>query len=103
MNLTTRYCPGCREDRPFEPPHEVGWCPDQDDGAGECPELACTECGLALVIAFIPGGAAERVSRGRPEGFPGRIVGSLAVGGPGSADAGRGLAAERNRRPERAA
>jgi predicted amidophosphoribosyltransferase len=36
MNLATRYCPECREDRPFDRPHQAGYCP---------------ECGLALVIA----------------------------------------------------
>ena len=55
MDLATRYCPECREDRPFDRPHEIGCCPDAGDEAfGECPELACTECGLALVIAFAP-------------------------------------------------
>lgn len=51
MNLATRYCPECREDRPFDRPHQPGYCPDCGEEAGECPELACTECGLALVIA----------------------------------------------------
>ena len=52
MDLTTRYCPGCREDRLFDQPHQTGHCPDAGDALGECPELACTACGLALVIAF---------------------------------------------------
>lgn len=59
MYLTTRYCPECGEDRPFDRPHEAGQCPDIEDGSGECPELACTGCGLALVIApGVPAAAA---------------------------------------------
>jgi hypothetical protein len=59
MDLTTWYCPECHEDRPFDRPHETGCCPETGDDAGadpsaECPELACTECGLALVITFAP-------------------------------------------------
>lgn len=65
MDLTTRYCPECREDRPFDRPHEAGECPDC--GAdGECPELACTGCGLALVIAVTPTGFAP-AELSRPE------------------------------------
>ena len=64
MDLMTRYCPECCEDRLFDRPHEVGCCPDAgDEASGECPELACTECGLALVIAFSSGGVPARHSR----------------------------------------
>jgi hypothetical protein len=39
------YCPGCREERPFETPV----CDEHGD---ECPELACVLCGWALVGPF---------------------------------------------------
>lgn len=55
-DVKTRYCPQCREDRLFDQPHETGRCPDT---GGECPELACTECGLALIVAPAPAGAAS--------------------------------------------
>lgn len=63
MYLTTRYCPECGDDRPFDRPHQVGRCPDIDDVSGECPELACTGCGLAMVIAPGVTAAAAAVPR----------------------------------------
>lgn len=58
-----RYCPECREDQLFEQPHEAGGCPDIGDGEyAECPELACTECGIALVIAVTPRGSTSGVA-----------------------------------------
>ena len=63
MSLEMRYCPECREDQPFEQPHGAGDCPDAGDGEyAECPELCCTECGLALVIAVTSGGSARGVA-----------------------------------------
>ena len=66
MDLTMRYCPECREERLFDQPHQSGSCPDAGDELGECPELACTGCGLALVIAFAaPAPATQALDAGR--------------------------------------
>jgi hypothetical protein len=47
MNLT-RHCSICGDERGFEQPS----C---DDGHGtDCPELACVECGMALVVGDAP-------------------------------------------------
>ena len=68
MSQARRNCPGCGYDQPFDQIHEIpGECPDSPDG--ECPEWACTACGAALVIGFVPGtdgvraGAAGRSAR----------------------------------------
>ena len=91
MDLTTWYCPECREDRLFDRPHEAGRCPDTgDEVSGECPEFACTECGLALVIAFAPGTV------------PGGARSDVAATGLAPASA-PSLRTERHHRPERAA
>lgn len=91
MDLTTWYCPECREDRLFDRPHEAGRCPETGyEASGECPELACTDCGLALVIAFAP----RAVSPGAGS--------DIAAAGLAPASA-LSLGAERHRRPERAA
>ena len=43
MKLTYRWCDQCADEKAFEQPP----CPD---GHGEdCPELACTECGFAVI------------------------------------------------------
>jgi hypothetical protein len=43
--VTIRHCSTCGDERPFERPPCV-------DGHGDlCPELACTGCGMAVVIA----------------------------------------------------
>jgi hypothetical protein len=39
------YCPGCREELPFE-------MPVCDEHGLDCPELACVLCGWALVGPF---------------------------------------------------
>lgn len=53
MSEPSRNCPGCGGDQPFEQIHEIpGECPDSPDG--ECPEWACTVCGTALIIGFVP-------------------------------------------------
>jgi len=44
--METRYCPGCRADRVVEQPPCL-------DGHDECPEWACTECGLAIVFGWL--------------------------------------------------
>jgi hypothetical protein len=45
MPTELRTCPSCGGERPFEAPP----CPD-GHGA-DCPELACVECGTALLVA----------------------------------------------------
>jgi hypothetical protein len=51
MVATTRYCPGCGWDRPFEQHHAAeGSCPDSPDGW--CPEWLCTDCGAAMIIGI---------------------------------------------------
>ncbi|MEH1011621.1 hypothetical protein V6U90_00610 [Micromonospora sp. CPCC 206060] len=42
------YCDGCDADMPFEMP------PCQDGHGDDCPELVCTGCGAALLIATFP-------------------------------------------------
>ncbi len=69
MSLLTLHCPQCREERPFERPHHPAECGDLADSPdGLCPELACTECGAALLVGFaapIPV-SARPGSEGRP-------------------------------------
>jgi hypothetical protein len=44
MATELRTCPSCGDDRPFEAPP----CPD---GHGtDCSELACVECGTAVLV-----------------------------------------------------
>ncbi len=53
MSLMTLHCPECREDRPFERPHDPAECPDRADSPDcLCPELACVDCGTALLVGF---------------------------------------------------
>lgn len=43
--LSVRHCAACGDERPFEQPPCV-------DGHGDlCPELACVECGAAILLA----------------------------------------------------
>ena len=51
-----RECPECGDEKLFEQPHLTD-CPDAPDG--DCPELACTECGAALILAAAPVTAAS--------------------------------------------
>jgi hypothetical protein len=44
--METRYCPGCRAERVVEQPPCL-------DGHEDCPEWACTECGLAIVFGWL--------------------------------------------------
>jgi hypothetical protein len=45
--LEFRWCAGCEADTPFE-------APPCDDGHGlDCLDLACVECGLALVAGVL--------------------------------------------------
>lgn len=45
--LEFRWCAGCRVDTPFEVP------PCADGHGGDCIDLACVECGLALVAGIL--------------------------------------------------
>jgi hypothetical protein len=48
-----RHCPDCGQDRPFEQCHpQDGSCPDGVDGC--CPEWLCADCGVGLLIGFVP-------------------------------------------------
>lgn len=77
MSLMTLHCPECRDDRMFEPPHDPAACPDRADSPClGCPELACIDCGTAMMVGFavpavplVPAAArsaADRLHR-RPE------------------------------------
>lgn len=47
--VALRWCSGCRAEQAFE-------VPPCDDGHGtDCPDLACVECGTALVVGVIVG------------------------------------------------
>ena len=48
MRTVLRHCPTCGEEREFETP------PCLDDHGEECPELACLECGTALLVGLVP-------------------------------------------------
>jgi hypothetical protein len=53
MSLIALQCPECREERLFERPHTLAACPDRADSPdGLCPELACVDCGTALLVGF---------------------------------------------------
>jgi hypothetical protein len=50
--LEVRWCADCSAERPFE-------VPPCDDGHGaDCPDLACTGCGAALVVGVVDVGLA---------------------------------------------
>ena len=48
MLAVTRRCAACREDRVFAPP------PCADEHGPDCPELACVECGAAILLGDAP-------------------------------------------------
>jgi hypothetical protein len=53
MSQMPWYCPECAGEQLFEQFHdEAGSCPDSPDG--HCPEWACSECGIALIVGFAP-------------------------------------------------
>ncbi|HUK71395.1 MAG TPA: hypothetical protein VLW50_21950 [Streptosporangiaceae bacterium] len=53
MSPVISHCPECHEERLFERPHDPVECPDLADSAdGCCPELACVECGAAVLAGF---------------------------------------------------
>jgi len=45
---TYRFCTGCADERAFVQP------PCQDDHGLDCPELACVDCGLAIMLGDAP-------------------------------------------------
>jgi hypothetical protein len=47
MAVTTRHCSTCGDERPFERP------PCADGHGDLCPELACADCGTAILIAAL--------------------------------------------------
>ena len=47
MPYDVRWCTGCEGERAFEVP------PCQDGHGLDCPDLACVECGLALVVGLV--------------------------------------------------
>lgn len=47
MTLTL-HCSVCDDERAFEQP------PCADDHGADCPEYACVECGLAIVVGDAP-------------------------------------------------
>lgn len=61
MNLASRHCSGCGEEREFEQPP----CPD-GHGA-DCPEWACVTCGYATIVGFDE-------ESGRPAELPARAA-----------------------------
>ena len=46
--ILTRHCSICGDERTFEQP------PCEDGHGDGCPELACVECGAALVVGDAP-------------------------------------------------
>ena len=46
MTAVYRFCSECSDERLFEQP------PCGDGHGPDCPELACVDCGLALVLGF---------------------------------------------------
>lgn len=43
--MTYRYCPQCQDETAFE-------APPCADGHEHCPDLACSECGAAIVVGL---------------------------------------------------
>jgi hypothetical protein len=59
--LVRLFCPECTDERPFERPECL-------DGHGpDCPELACVECGTAILVAPL-----TQPDAGEPRPTPGR-------------------------------
>ena len=46
--ILTRHCSFCDDERSFEQP------PCADGHGTDCPELACAECGMAIVVGDAP-------------------------------------------------
>lgn len=59
--LEVRWCSQCRADQPFEVP------PCAEGHGADCPDLACTGCGSAVVAGWVtgePAGRSAAASRG---------------------------------------
>lgn len=50
MLVELRWCAGCADERPFEMP------PCEDGHETDCLDLACVECGHAVVVGILSGG-----------------------------------------------
>ncbi len=48
MLSTYRHCPSCHDERAFVQP------PCLDGHGGDCPELACVDCGTAILLGDAP-------------------------------------------------
>ncbi|HEX2315702.1 MAG TPA: hypothetical protein VHJ17_18300 [Thermomonospora sp.] len=55
MSCPILFCSDCGGDRPFERP------PCADGHGAECPELACTACGAAVLLGPVPPALPETV------------------------------------------
>lgn len=62
MNARESWCPGCAGDRDFETP------PCAEHGA-DCPELACSVCGWALIGPFEIRAAGRDLARSGASGL----------------------------------
>ncbi|MEU6078548.1 hypothetical protein [Micromonospora sp. NPDC047074] len=60
MSERELYCDTCGGVVPFETP------PCADGHGADCPELACTGCGTAVLIATVPFRPARLAARRRP-------------------------------------
>lgn len=47
MSLVVRWCADCAGERPFEVP------PCEDGHGVDCIDLACTDCGAAIVVGVL--------------------------------------------------
>ncbi|SCL16404.1 hypothetical protein GA0070616_1009 [Micromonospora nigra] len=59
MSERELHCDTCEGVQPFEAP------PCVDDHGADCPELICTRCGTAVLIATFAFGAARMAARRR--------------------------------------
>lgn len=47
MSTEMRFCPECADERPFEVP------PCEDGHGADCLDLACDDCGFAIVVGVL--------------------------------------------------
>ncbi len=50
MSTEMRFCPECADERPFEVP------PCEDGHGTDCLDLACGDCGFAIVVGVMLAG-----------------------------------------------
>jgi hypothetical protein len=55
MSDEMRFCPECADERPFEVP------PCEDGHGADCLDLACMDCGLAIVVGLMVAAEAPAV------------------------------------------